>query len=68
MTKEEAVKHVQAHIDFTSVPLPEFGTEEHDNYTIELLSHQIKLRRAMKEHPDLTIGTRVEILTPAKKL
>ena len=54
MTKEEAIKVIEAHAAFMEKPMPEYGTEAHDDYRIEAHRLNIKVRRAIQEHPNMT--------------
>lgn len=69
MTKEEALAVIKAHLEFIEKPMPEYGTEAHDEYRIQSHTLNIKVMRAMREHPNLREeGDEPKVTSPAKKL
>lgn len=69
MTKEEALKAIEAHLAFMEKPMPAYGTEAFDDYSIEAYALRVKMRRAMQEHPNIRgEGDEPTVTSPAKKL
>lgn len=69
MTKEQAIATIKAHIEFMNKPMPEYGTEAHDEYRIEAHALSIRVRRAMKEYPSIREdGEEPQVTAQAKKL
>jgi hypothetical protein len=69
MTKEEALKAIEAHLAFMEKPMPAYGTEAFDDYSIEAHTLSVRLRRAMREHPTIRgEGDEPTVTSPAKKL
>ena len=69
MTKEEALAAIKAHLELMEKPMPEYGTEAHDEYRVQSFSLRLKVQRAMREHPNLREeGDEPMVTSPAKKL
>jgi hypothetical protein len=59
MTKDEAIAIIKANIEHSKKPSPTFDTPEHDEYIIERFSLSRRLVRAIREYPNLEVGTSV---------